>query len=57
MATVKNLASCHLEEDFGEILKVLGFFFRIRSIFAQNSMFDFARSKPEFDMKFTDLQN
>ena len=57
MATVKNLTLCHLEEDFGEILKVLGFVFRIRSIFAQNSMFDFARSKPEFDMKFTDLQN
>ena len=39
VATVGNLPRVILSlgEDFGEILKVLGFVFRIRSIFAKKS--------------------
>ena len=35
VATVENCVILSLEEDFGEILKVLGFVFRVRSIFAK----------------------
>ena len=43
LATVENLTSFHfeLEEEFCEISKILGFVFRIRTIFAKISSLKF----------------
>ena len=60
VATVENLISCHFvfRGRFWQDLKGSGVCFSNYIDFCEKiDKFDFARSKPEFDMRFTALQN
>ena len=60
VATAENLTSRHFEfrGRFWRDLKGSGVCFSNSIDFCEKiDKFDFARSEPEFDMKFTDLQN